>query len=1154
LQVFQLSNNAIKKSHTFDVQCIPDDATVVFNITGRNINFKRQSLSTLTKHRNRVIFNFYQARKLKLSSIKIEGTILAPNARIKANNGDVMGTVIAKSWKGTMHLGNVSFIGDVREDHEESDRDGDGVPDTDDTFPDDPTETSDLDGDGVGDNSDSFPDDPTETSDLDSDGVGDNSDAFPNDPTETSDLDGDGVGDNSDAFPNDATETTDSDGDGVGDNSDTFPNDATETSDLDGDGVGDNNDPDIDGDGFTNIVEEDKGTNPNDAADFPDTVTPELGLNTTSPIDIEAEFFIVTGTTKDPIQPYSGVQSITIESERYPSASFTGSYDNLSGAFSIEVPLKALMNVIKVIAQDYSGNETYAELVINRDPAPTLINILPNNGSITTHSTTTISGEIFSILPVNALTFLFDEWQLTPTTTNTLDVYAFSISDVPLVYGLNSFNLVVKSASNKQDQATLNITYTAENPDEITAPTITLNSPSDGALLNQDSFRLSALIHSSAGPLTVTFNGNVVIDASSELTRYNLNELVTFNDIESITTASIVVTDSLNKTSNKDMTFYRDISEPVIVLDSPLSSSEENIVGGSPYVMTGTISDDNLASVLFNNEPVTLQPTGVDNTYAFSVLIPIASQTTLPVTISAYDQSGNHRRVEYQLHNDEVASLVPLIPAQNSDYISKGDPVSVQVVARMDGILGNETVSIQLLLDNNLSSPVNMDISGTLASGSIILPAITSTMKIIISLHNPSDELITQSEIGVSVASFADIPIEVVRIEPLNNSDFIEPNTPIEIYFNKEIDLNLLSVQVRETLHGKTYINEDDLGTDYLSSEGYKLVDIHRNNMLVPGETELNPGGTGVAFYADKLFGFNAEVYVDVMYDGNEISRSFFSVRELPTLINGAVADQFGQPLAGVEVEIPELGRKTTTDGDGGFAFGYQETGEQVIPSGQYTLAINKNFTTANLGMISTKISVQKNYGNNLERFTLQELARNIAFQNITSGQVNHLVGGDLILDLTQAKVLFDKGRTNGAAHTQFLPFEHIGTRMWPGAVPLWIYSSQPKGITVEGDISLTLKIPKLSGSHNYLNPESYPYVVLLGYNTAQQVIEPIGVGRVENNQVVSVGTVNLTSLDFIGYAQVHQSLAEALISYAEGDVSIQQLKAQLQAVTQEKG
>jgi hypothetical protein len=61
------------------------------------------------------------------------------------------------------------------------------------------------------------------SSDSDGDGVSDSEDAFPNDPSETADTDSDGVGDNSDAFPSDATETVDTDGDGVGDNGDVHP-------------------------------------------------------------------------------------------------------------------------------------------------------------------------------------------------------------------------------------------------------------------------------------------------------------------------------------------------------------------------------------------------------------------------------------------------------------------------------------------------------------------------------------------------------------------------------------------------------------------------------------------------------------------------------------------------------------------------------------------------------------------------------------------------------------------------------------------------------------------------------------------------------------------------------------------------------------------
>ena len=127
------------------------------------------------------------------------------------------------------------------------DSDTDGVADSEDFLPFDPSQQYDSDSDGCGDNStgtngDQFPNDANECRDSDMDGVGDNSDDFPNDASETKDSDSDGVGDNSDDFPNDASETKDSDNDGVGDNSDAFPNDSNETVDSDSDGVGDNSD------------------------------------------------------------------------------------------------------------------------------------------------------------------------------------------------------------------------------------------------------------------------------------------------------------------------------------------------------------------------------------------------------------------------------------------------------------------------------------------------------------------------------------------------------------------------------------------------------------------------------------------------------------------------------------------------------------------------------------------------------------------------------------------------------------------------------------------------------------------------------------------------------------------------------------------------
>jgi hypothetical protein len=101
------------------------------------------------------------------------------------------------------------------------DYDGDGVNNSDDTFPADSSEWEDTDGDGVGNNADT---------DDDGDGLNDTSDAFPLDPLEGLDTDGDGIGNNADF---------DDDGDGIADTMDNCPYvPNSDQSDADGDGIG----------------------------------------------------------------------------------------------------------------------------------------------------------------------------------------------------------------------------------------------------------------------------------------------------------------------------------------------------------------------------------------------------------------------------------------------------------------------------------------------------------------------------------------------------------------------------------------------------------------------------------------------------------------------------------------------------------------------------------------------------------------------------------------------------------------------------------------------------------------------------------------------------------------------------------------------------
>lgn len=114
----------------------------------------------------------------------------------------------------------------------EIDRDFDGYPDSQDTFPDNPTEWKDSDSDGVGDNSDKFVNDPSASVDSDNDGYPNNWNLGKSEIDSTTRL-------SIDVFPDDSSEWSDGDEDGVGDNTDDFKDDPAACLDTDGDGYPD---------------------------------------------------------------------------------------------------------------------------------------------------------------------------------------------------------------------------------------------------------------------------------------------------------------------------------------------------------------------------------------------------------------------------------------------------------------------------------------------------------------------------------------------------------------------------------------------------------------------------------------------------------------------------------------------------------------------------------------------------------------------------------------------------------------------------------------------------------------------------------------------------------------------------------------------------
>ncbi len=1097
--------------------------------------------------------------------------------------------------------------GDGIPDGQDDDIDGDGVLNADDAFPEDATESSDLDGDGIGDNSDpdrdgdgfsnaqeiavgTNPNDPaSRPNDLDNDGIPDeldndrdgdgvpnDADAFPDDATETSDLDGDGIGDNSDldrdgdgisndyetaagTDPDDAASTPpdqdgdgipdsldeDRDGDGVNNSADAFPDDASESSDLDGDGIGDNSDPDRDGDGFDNSEEDTRGTNPDDASDYPDTVAPELTILNPDGQQVDADSVQITGQVSDPQQPYSGVATVVLTSENFPDVAFQGFITGQQ--FTAEVPLGVQLNRLTAVATDLSGNSTQASVNIRRISPPQFVSVAPQSGTVLATDTVTVSGRVYTLLPLTEVQFYLNEWQITPDGTGETGYYSFNLPNIPLDLGQNDFELRVV-AEEFEDSRSLQLSYLPEDAAQLSEPDITILSPSAGTVLNQDSFTLTASVLSYAGPASIQLDTEpqtvTAFPRGDNQVQYQLSRTVSFAPGADQVSFTLTATDSLGKQTTKQVHYSRDLQQPEIVLSATLSPEPAvNPVAASPYILSGTVSDNNLAAFSVNGESVGVLPTAQEGVYQFAAPVAISAGQETTVTLEATDFSGNRSQQSYVLTALSSQSLTPLLPVAGSVLSGTGEPLNLQLAARLAGLQGGEKVIAWL--DDQQSVAVELTLSDTLASGNISLPGNSAEHQIHLALLNAADQPLATTQIAVTVNNPDDLALELTRMEPQNGAGAVEPNAAIELYFNKTVDLQKLQLEVRETLNGYTYVNQDAPGQDFLSAKGASLQEVHRTREAVNGTLDLLPGDKTVAFYAGRQFGFGANIFVDVIYDGEEVGRGQFNIRPLPTFVQGAVTDQFGQPVAGIRVSIPELQRSTHTNGDGGYAFGYQEAASDVIPAGNYRLEINPDQQQASFGSQVLNISLQQGRMNNLGLTRLQELNPQVNYQQVSGGRLVSLAENELQLDLSNASLLFSDQRRSGPLHSQFLTFDQLTAHVMPGAVPMWIFAQQPRGVEVSGNVEISIRMPKLRNSYSYI-PEDMRYVVLLGFNPQSEVIEPVGVGEIENYIVKSAVPPAYQNLDYIGYAMVDIKYQESLQAVAEGTKSLLQLKAEL--------
>ncbi|WP_205881588.1 thrombospondin type 3 repeat-containing protein [Pseudomonas argentinensis] len=1087
----------------------------------------------------------------------------------------------------------------------DSDRDGDGVANDADAFPDDPTEWKDLDGDGIGDNKDTDrdgdgisndyelqagtnPDDKNSVppdldkdgipdsldSDIDGDGVANEQDAFPRDPAEWKDLDGDGIGDNADpdrdgdgisneyetqlgTNPDDKSSVppdldkdgipdsldNDLDGDGIANEQDAFPSDPTEWKDLDGDGIGDNKDTDRDGDGVSNDDEVAAGTNPDDATSFPDRIPPELTIEGVDNVSVSEDSISLRGSVSD---AGAGVARLEFVSDRFATSRFAVTLQG--DHWTASVPLLEGANQLTLTAYDKAGNQASLVRNVERIAAASDIGLTiayPVAGATVKDAAVVVRGVLRSDKPAQRLEVLVNGQATTLNATSQVTEFAFQSAPVNLQVGPNTLT-IQGWVDQRSTQRTVQVTY---QPAQTTfkPPRFDRLTPANGSLLPGNGFVLRGQVYAEAGLDSVSLNGRNLVLRESGSQLLDLKETLGVPVGQSAYSVELLARDRSGQETRQSLSWSLDQTAPVIQLDTPLvEMPAENRVSEQPYPVRGTLREANPGSFQINGSDVTLQPGAAAGEFRFATSLSLPLGKSVELSLEARDQAGNQTRQAYSLELSSQAAINWVIPTEGTELLNLGEPISLQVAARIED-LSAQLLPRAVLLSANGDTLADAALTGdtTLKSTNLLVPAQAGQYRLLAVLQNSSGQVVAQSSRSINVVTPQQVPVALERIEPASGEKAANPNDFISLYFNQAIDISKLKLEVHQSAHGKTYEDRDGLGTSELQAQGYQLVDVNFDHQPVVGNLAELPGSQVVAFYPEKDLAYNAEVSVDVSYDGQDLARIRYHVRPLPTFISGVVMDQLQQPVAGVQVRIDELGRSTQTNQDGAFNFGFGDSAEQNIPTGRYRLSLNPGQGTRGYGSDSRTITVQGGVLNEIGQLPLAQLNTTLPYVPVKGGSQLSLLGGELKLDLGNATLEFADGRQDGDLHAQMLQFSELPYPVDPMAMPFWMYALQPAGVNVRGPINVDIAALKLADSHDYL-PENGAYVVMVGLDRTAGRVVPVGAGQIDNLRIRSKGLLEPGNLDLFGFALAGVEAQPVLQAYAEGKMNLRQLQAEL--------
>jgi hypothetical protein len=872
------------------------------------------------------------------------------------------------------------------------------------------------------------------------------------------------------------------------------------------------------------------------------TRPPTLSVNNAPQITVTDDSIVITGTAID--NGGGGIET-TLTSSQFPGQEF-GVVLNPDGNFEGELPLGLGENVITITVTDSQGNTTTRTVVVTvqATAVPRITIAEPVGGAVVTADRIDVAGYVRSSLPADQIRLRLGTRVVFPIGSGAQ--YAFAFDDVPLALGLNVLQVDAETVYGTVSSQVIVSRVASAPPDqEVPPPIIELAVRQPRVFVTGDFVSVQGVVRAQTCVQSVSVNG-AAAQITGSGTTISFDHDLSFPAGASELAITVVARDCNQRTAEAGYTAVRDDAAPLVAVAGLALAPAVNTVQQTPYRVTGTVSDDHLAGLTANDQSIAALPSG-GGQWSFAFDVALSRTSDLPVTIDAWDFAGQHTTRSVVLRLDTVRDIAVLVPASGAVIAVSGASTSLEVTARVAGLEPGDRVVASF----DGSPELALAVAGEYATVRLNVPAQAGSHEIKVSARSQAGALLASSANQFEFQQEADVPVEVVRQEPLPDSAHVEANVPIHLFFNRAVDPARLQVRVLETAHGKIYGTQPE-GSDLTAQSVVQMEEVHRDQAPVPGGAQNFPGNATFAFYPSRDYAYGATVMTEVLLDGDPIWRSQFNVRALPTLVHGFVGNHVALPLAGIEIELIGMNRRAVTDDDGSWNFGFGEAPERMLAAGRYRAVINPGRKNPRFGSIETFLNVT---GGELDYQGVTKLPIvNDAepMRRIESRQSAPaiLASGDLVLDLVGTDLTFPDGLAHGDVHVQFMAPHEIGYRCLESALPDWAFIVQPIAVRSEGPVRVTVTLPTRDGSYEYL--ASLPELVLIvGLDQESLLITPVGVGRIdrENTRLVSEGPLAFERLDVIGISSAVAGLQQiALGSFVAGELTLAELTALLES------